>query len=742
MLTGELIPILNDQGPLNIISDPYMEVIVNAKDRTNIQYTDLLTWDRSTTCNTKLWQGYTYIGLPKDGNTGATVDLTKTINLPKRGLYEIEIIAYIGPQAGVFQLYDGTAKIEGLQSTQSQWEAYRRFRYHVRTFSSGNHNFKLSLSYNTSVVGMSITPINQLKGNSNEKTRDSNTRLDIQTCEFTGNNISDINTLDLKVAMKDAYWKPDSPDSGMIFEFTDSVTILVGEDPNSVIPKFGGYILGPNLDKGVLQLSGVDRLMDLQRQPLYHNFSIGTAPTSDDVKTLPYIEFPNVSTLSRYLSETAEYYIATDEITQDYGFKLDLSNQAEYNSINCTGAFQKAWDPNWGNPKPSILIVINGTGTGQTFLFNSVQTYDAAVYNYLHFDYCITAVSLENPLPFNVIVTMHTAEETLADAKDYVIQFTGAGDQSNVIGSVKPILSGGWERFNVDLKAMFDSIHPSTEYNISKIRHEGVITQDMIDLNKCRSIWIDNPFSYKDEEHAPKYSSQDVKYPMEELQQLAEQTNHAIYTRPGVERCDDHLIVVPEENNVSEGYILEGENLLEISNWTYNPQQDGFCNQAHRSFNFSEDKSGESFYQNLESINKRGYGPWQNHQFLDSVTTQADADTDAKNYVVANSRPNKSFTAKIRGTTMIWPAQYIPVMSKSNRINGVNLIKAITSTFDMNADDRFTTSIDLNKPSKNYLSKQRALRRQLRNLGIRYSGSAFSQHGISKLGSDSPGAFV
>ena len=56
--------------------------------------------------------------------------------------------------------------------------------------------------------------------------------------------------------------------------------------------------------------------MDLQRQPVYHNFSIGTAPTSDDVKTLPYIEFPNVSTITKYLSGTAEYYIPVDEINR------------------------------------------------------------------------------------------------------------------------------------------------------------------------------------------------------------------------------------------------------------------------------------------------------------------------------------------------------------------------------------------------------------------------------------------
>ncbi|MCE7697882.1 MAG: hypothetical protein K8E24_003265, partial [Methanobacterium paludis] len=122
--------------------------------------------------------------------------------------------------------------------------------------------------------------------------------------------------------------------------------------------------------------------------------------------------------------------------------------------------------------------------------------------------------------------------------------------------------------------------------------------------------------------------------------------------------------------------------------------------------------------------------------------TQADANTDAKNYVIANSRPGKSFTVKILGTTLVEPAQYIPVVSRSNRINGTHLIKTITQTFDMNGDDRFTASIDMNKPSKQYLAKQRKLRKQLESLGIRYSGSAFKQYGLSKLGADSPGAFV
>ena len=749
MFAGELVQILNDQGPLNIVSDPFMEVIINSFDRNNIIPEDVTQWSRSQTCDQNTWQGHQYVSLPSSSSADY-VDLTKTVVFPSSGLYQLEVLAQRSTTCDWMELYVDGVLIENRVSLKHDWQHWHYVFYHAHKYSKGSHTITIRAAKSTPIVEFMAKPIRQFIGDSEGTPRNSSRRLDIQTAEFTENTIGDIGTLNLKVAMKDDFIDTENPDSGFMFEFTDPITVLIGEDRKSIIPKWGGYILGPVPDKEALQINAVDRLVDLERQQLFNNFLIGTASTTDSTNTLTNISFSNIFQFAKYMSETSEYGIPTDEINEDYGFKLNFANIDEVDNLYCSGAFAKSFDMNWGYPKPSLKFTLSGkTGEGVLTLFNSANTWDAAIYNYLDFHYCFSRVSLDNPVPFNVVVYMYKANETYAQAQKYVIDFTQGYDVDDcTIGSVKPVYSGDWELFHVDLKSLFDNMYPSTEYNITKIELRGTVTQGMLDQNKCRTVWIDNPLSYDEVNSAPNYSAQDVKTPYEQLQDMHDQNGLVVYVKPGIERCDDRLIVIPEENNISEEYILEGRNLLEISNYVYDPRSDGICNYAIRTYHPASDsddtttKSEQTYYADKKSIFSRGYGPWQKYEDLSDVTNDSDALKNAQTYVTANSRPKKSFTAKIFGSTLVWPEEYIDMLSKTYRITGSHKIKTITHNYDENGDYRFTSAIDLNAPSAAYLKKQRALKRSLANFGIKYSASSFRQYGLAAVGSDSPGGIL
>ena len=76
-----------------------------------------------------------------------------------------------------------------------------------------------------------------------------------------------------------------------------------------------------------------------------------------------------------------------------------------------------------------------------------------------------------------------------------------------------------------------------------------------------------------------------------------------------MERRDDMFVVKPLEIAFTDQEIREGNNgtLLNIQGWNNDPLNDGICNQAHRTFNYDENRSGSSFSEDWDSI--IDYGP-------------------------------------------------------------------------------------------------------------------------------------
>lgn len=737
MQSHEFLPVLTDTSQIKVLEDPYLKVNINAVDHDNLNEYFFNYWDKTQIVASEAYNGRTFVGLPSN-SSATSVDFTKTINLPS-GHYKIEILAIYGPTyGGTIKLYDGSNLIEGVKSTSQSWKSRGRIIYRSRYFSGGNHTFKLTCSKNAFVESIKIYKINKYEGNSDDLGIKSSERLDLSNVEFTQNSVNEINALKMKLGMHEDYFNTSNSYSPIVFTpLVDECTVWLGEKRKEATAMFGGYITGFNMGD-TLELRGVDRLLDLMRQPIYHNFSIGKAPASNDVNTLPYVEFPSVYELSRYLGITADYKLNTSTIPYDYGFNINFGDSGQYNDVSVS-VWEKEYDLNFGQPKPCMKLRLGSlTGSAEAVLFNSVDTWNAAEYSMLHFHYY--AARPDPRLEFNVKVRMHRKDQTILDAIDYIIHFTGPGNQSNVIGSVEPKLNGTFQSFLFNLKTAFDKYAPSSEYNISKISLVGNVSSSDLQTGRCRTIWIDNILSYKEINSAPKYESQNVKTHFEELQHLCDKTNHVAYVRPGEERHNDCLVVLPQGLYVQPESIEEGRNLIEVSEVSCNPLEDDFTNQRHINFNFANNTSGSAYYENKDS--ELHYRLFQRHSLESDINNQTDADTLAKYFVDDHSSPKLAFSTTILGSTILEPLQYAIVSVKGKRLHGAHVIRSITHTYDNSSSNVFRTKIDFNKPSRQFRNFAKYVRQDLRNFNVRNSRNVFNAYGLNKIGNSSPGAFM
>jgi len=740
MLKSEFLPILAEAPTMTVINDPYWKVVVEAKDHTVTYRKSLLDWSRNVTCDTATAYGRKVVGLFTK-NSNSTAELTQTVNFPETGDYRVEIEAAMGStDTGGIEFYDGSTLIEDYKSNTHERYHAQRHVYGLREYSSGNHDLKVKLYRQAFVAYITIYKINKYVGSSEDEGIPSDERLDIKKIEFTKNNVNEINKITINCNWKEPFYKTENQNSLMCFDYTDSITVYAGPTRRLAEPIYGGYITALSKDENKLTIEGLDRLLDLMRQKIYHNFAIGAAPTSDDTKTLPYTCFGSVYELARYLAETCEYSLKTYLVPYEHGFYLNFGNILDYTAIS-TSIFKKQLDLDFGMPKPSLKLVLGEeTGNAYATFFDSVMTWDAAIYGLFSFDYYASGAGAKYPLEFNVQFTMHKAGQTVADAVNYIIHFSGSPDANNVIGDVKPIRDGMPQQFKVNIKSLFDSFAPSTEYNISKISFVGDVTSDTLMKPRCSSIWIDNMSAYRVINNNPHYASQDVKTAFEELQQVCEKTNHVAFVRPGEERRDDVLVVLPADYSLSSEVVEEGANLIDLGSWEYSPYERGYSNQAHITFNFNEDQSGVAYYQDENEIQK--YGPFEHHNFESDINNQVDADLLAKDYVASHFNFKTAHEVEIIGTTLIEPSEYILAIIKSNKIVGTRKIKAIKHIIEPDGAIAYKTSLDLETPTRRYLEGASAMKREIRNLGISGNIGSYKDYGGNLWGGTSSGAFI
>lgn len=734
MVTSESNQSVIHTPQLRVFEDPYVKVRIDSPAHEHFYYKDIVNWSKSTTTQTAKWDNRSIVGsyLPK---YPSSIDFTSTINLPHTGLYGV-MISYLARAKynGSFTLYDGSTQIGDSQPLYSKYDQLSYKVYSPQHFTSGNHTFKISLSKSGFVRDIIIYPIDRWEGDNQGKTTSHTDRLDFREVEFTQNSVAEVNTCTLSLPVKEEYFRRSgSWYSPYVFDWDDVVTVWLGETRKDTTAMFGGYITGISYNDGELELTCRDRLLDLDRVPLYKNFTLGgaKAPTGS---TRPFTSFPNVYELIRYLSEYSRYPLDAYLVPYDFAVNLNFDTIDEYNETN-VAVWNKTFDLKQGHPAPSLKLTLgSSTGTGYCYLYDENSSpYDAADYEYLSFDYYTSGCGAKTPLPWNLIINMTDDTDV---AKDYTVQVND-GSGSNPLTTYTPVLNGRWQRMTLNLKDLFDKKVESEEYNINQIYLKGSVTSAMLTQNSCSSLWVGGLYCYNKIQHNPKYASQDVKTPLEEIQQVCDRTNHAAYVVFGDSRDQDVLVVNPCKYTTASIGIDESDNLLSLEGVDYTPVDDEFTNYRHMTFNFKNNKAGSGYAWDLGSM--AHYREYQRHDFNNDVQTQVDANTDINNYLTNHKWPELGFTVKIRGTGQLMPEQYCSVSIPSHRIIGNYPVKSITHTWGQ--DKGYTTKVDFGKASNRFRKLIKSQEATLRNLSQKNQSSDY-QIGVSDaLGVGSPGAY-
>jgi hypothetical protein len=725
---------------LKIYNNPYVRVVVDTVDHNNVQYYELNTWTKSTTDYNYNHDDRRLVGLVSF-SAATSIDLTKSITLPKSGWYQIEIGYRKHPSyTGGFTLYDGSTQIDQKVSSHSNHDFMVYEVYKPHYYSSGSHTFKITVTRPAVVRDIVIKPLTRYEGD-NQNTPYSHThRLDFNDISFSQNSVAEVNQCSITLPMREEYFKDydwTDDNSPYVFHQDDSVTVYMGETMNTTQPVFGGYIKGVSYSGGELELTSEDRLTDLDRVPLYQNFSIGGVPAPEG-STRPFTSFPSVYELARYLAETSRYPLKAYMVPYEYAVKLDFSTIGQYNHVN-VATWNKYYDTKNGHPAPSMkLSVGSSTGTAMATLYDAEgDPYDANTYGMMAVDYYASGSGAKYPITWNLIVNMHKKSETIANALDYTVQVNG-GSGTNPISSYTSILNGEWQRLTIDLKAALTKVGASSNYYINSIRLEGTVSETQLTQRRCSTLWIGGLYCYKSINHVSKYASQDVKSPLEELRQLCERTAHAAYVSYGDTREDDVLVVSPMEYETADVAVTEGSNLLELDGVDYNPQDDEYTNYYHMTFNFDNNNGGASRRYDIESA--AHYREYQRHEFNSDVGNQVDADSEVETFLSFHRWPRIGFTVKIRGTSNLIPEQYAVVSIPSHRINGSFPVKSITH--EWNRSSGYITNVDFGKPSNRFRKFINVQKRAVRDLVARGNANRYTSGVNSALGGMSPGAFV
>lgn len=721
---------------LRVFEDPYVKVRIDSTNHDHVYFKDISAWARSTTAQVAKWGNRDVVGsyLP---SYPSSIDFTANVTLAHTGLYMVMISYLARPKYnGSFTFYNGTTQIGDSQPLYSKYDQLSYKTYPIQHFNSGSHTFKISLNKSGFVRDIVIYPINRWEGDNEGHTLSHTNRLDFNEVEFTQNSVAEVNNCSLSLPVKDEYFRDTAWYTPYVFDYDDIVTVWLGETRKQTTSMFGGYLTSVGYQDGELDLVFRDRLLDLDRVPLYKNFTLGgaKAPTGS---TRPFTPFPNVYELIRYLSEYSRYPLDAYGVPYDFAVNLNFDTIDEYNET-AVSVWNKTFDLKQGHPAPGLKLTLGSSaGTGTCYLYNeNSDPYDAADYEYLSLDYYSSGCGAKYPLPWNLIINM---TDDTATAKDYTVTVNG-GTGTNTLTSYKPTLNGRWQRMTLDLPELFNNKVESDQYTINSIRLQGTVTNSMLTQEKCNSLWIGGLYCYNKIQHNPKYASQDVKTPLEEIQQVCDRTNHAAHVIYGDERINDVLVVNPCEYTSASVAVDEDDNLLELEETDYSPLDDEFCNYRHMTFDIKKKKKtvpGSGYKWDATSM--AHYREHQRHDFNSEIETQKDADTDISNYLTNHKWPKIGFSVKIKGTSLLLPEQYCAVTIPSHRIIGNYPVKSITHNWSQ--DNGYTTTVDFGKASNRFRKLVRNQERTLNNLSQKNQSTSY-QTGVSDaLGTGSPGAY-
>ena len=684
--------------------------------------------------------GFNWMGL-KNTSANTTITFTKSFTIPAAGYYLVELFLWKKPTvSGSFDLQiDGTSVWN--ESGYNKWSDYGTvIRVPIQQLTAGSKPFVLTVPKFAGAGWLKISQLKRYEGGK-DLLDVSEERLDLISAEFTENGVNALDTMTLKIAMKDDYWTDELANNQICFDAGDHVTFVLGQDATEARPMFGGYVAGWEIDDSLteLTLTCVDRLWDLNRTTIKKNFSIGYIPAADSAGTMPYSQFANVNEIARYLC-TALYKIDFDGIFRDYKFYNNFSLATDVSTLPSTG-FDKKWETSFGNPGTCMRLIPTTIGANSVTLWSEQnEIWNLADHPMFNFDYYASGAGVKYPVRFNIEFKMFKDGELPSSALTYVLRFNGPTPTTGKItlGQYLPSLNGLWQNFTINLKSLFDKVAGSSAYWISEVKFVGYQDSMTVLNRRCSSIYIDQIMGYGDITQAPRYASADSKTALEELQDMCDKCNQIAFNRAGMERSEDQLIMLPKRYYTLP-IDINTDNVVGVSGLEYKPIEWGLKNQASDTFNYSDTKSGTSKAYDAES--EKHYGIIQDHEFLSDITTLASAQVISKAKIAQNSFQYPGFTAIMEGSVLIEPGQYINVTLPQYHIQGSYEIQAITHSMDF-ISERFVTSLEFNRTSGKFYNMIKRFNTAEKNLKQVRNTDAYATQGSLATGNTSIGAYT
>lgn len=680
---------------VNIVDDPYVKFIIDRRVHEGIEDIDVGSSARKCTLSHNDYEVVTQFNKSFLGITSAssnfTLDISKDIEIPESGLYRMEALILRGPDyEGTGVWMEGNVRLGKVIYSNSPWLSKNWFKTKIRRFTAGTHTITLKITKEFYVAAIKIVPVVRHEGDSDGGYY-GESELDVLSAAWSRNSVNEVNPASVDLPFQDSFYQSNHNYSRFIFSLKDSITIMVGENRHHAQPIFGGYLTGWRKSGGILTLDCADSLLNLNADVMYENYAIGTPPEEGKV----WRQFSNVYDTIRYMAENTLHRIEPYTVPNQKGFNLEFGTVADYNLVTVSG-FGKEKNATEASLGYCLKLYRASTGSSSAVLFNnSSNPYDAAVFPILNIDY--KAADLATAMACDLFITMHKRGESVSSAVEYAVNFSGGGGHSNTLGTITPIFNGAWNYISLDLPTLFKGIGViSTEYHVSKIELKGSISS----TSPAGAMYLNNIHSYKENINTTRHSNTEVKPIFDIMQTLGEDTGHAIYIQPGLERCDDKLVAQPNQNTTIPVSISDSSNLIECEEYGSKPLEDGFLNQAHSNFNIDDNTVGSSFAENHDSVIH--YEEFQRHEFLNDLNNQAEVDKSTTTRANKLSAPSEYLTCKILGNPFLDPNQNILYSVDEHRCSGFGMVKSIEYGYDPEETPKLWASVGVNRPATLY----------------------------------------
>lgn len=771
MPSVEFIPRYENQAPLTIFDDPFIRCDIKARDHSFHKSYPVksMTNNRGSSVEHVGWNGGTLSGL-KSSSGYSNVTFSQYVTLPENSLYHVYIRMRKGPKnSGYVRLYVDGVQVDKNIYSKTKHEHWEMADLGYQYFKAGNRYVEIIVDKGCFIESIYFYKIRNFS-NFNIRTDE---KLVFDELDFTQNTITTPNVASVRIPLLDSYFDENNPNSTLKFDLFDEITIYTGQDRKDIKPMFGGYVTGHNIGEEEIEINCMDRMLDLDLMPLLMNFAINTKGNSDTTYRLPFFNATTIHGVAEYIASTSEYPINTSGIFYPVAFMINFSNDADFN-LPCD-RFTKRKDAKIGSPAPSLALGV-GTVPGfaqMVFYEDRSDPYDATRYDLINFKY---KAANKYPPEINFGITMHTAEQTINDAKEYTIKFTGKNVGSNLIGSVKPVLDNNWHIARINIESLFDNYVPSSNYYVSKVRIFDNLTTSQVkpDRRKYSLMYLDSIGGISSTIEPKFLSSQEAMRGTEILSEMCNDCNHEAFITYGDTRRNDVINVRPLEDEVAPYEVVAGGNMVKIEHEGYAPVG-SFGNYVIRQYTYpvkkqvkqkvaytvkqkvkgkmrnvkkykyvtktvTEDKLGMVTESDSNSI--LWYKRYGDYSYLEETNNEASARSIAKSFIRNNAWNTNGFKITIPGYTDLEPHQLLPMNLNPYRLTGTYPIKAMLHSYDRNDAPRYTLEIDVGKPSDEFRVMIGKIQDEFYRNRARIMNLNYGAQGLQRLGAVSPGGTI